>query len=147
MSILYPLLGGALIGLSASAFLLLYGRPSGISGMVAAALPFPPRAGEPSTITDDRGAGSVSFLVGLIVAGAVARLVWPQAFGAAVAPIGLVVVAGLLVGFGTRLGGGCTSGHGVCGISRFSKRSILATATFMAVAMLAVLLVGLLGVA
>lgn len=147
MSFVYPLLGGALIGVSASAFLLLYGRPSGISGMVAAVLPVPPRGGEPSTITDDRGAGSLSFILGLVAAGAIARLAWPQAFGAAVAPLGLVVIAGLLVGFGTRLGGGCTSGHGVCGISRFSKRSILATATFMAVAMLAVLLVGMLGVA
>jgi uncharacterized protein len=148
VSILYPLLGGALIGLSASAFLLLYGRPSGISGMVAAVLPVAARRGEPpSNITDDKGLGSLAFLLGLVATGAVARLVWPQAFGVAVAPLGLVLLAGVLVGFGTRLGGGCTSGHGVCGISRFSKRSILATMTFMAVAMLAVFVVRLLGVA
>ena len=144
MSIFYPLLGGALVGLSASAFLLLYGRPSGISGMVAAALPAPSKGGEPSTITDTKSSGSLFFLLGLLVA--VMRLVWPQAFGAAVAPLGLVVLSGLLVGFGTRLGGGCTSGHGVCGISRFSPRSILATLTFMGVAMAAVLVVKQLGV-
>ena len=81
------------------------------------------------------------FLAGLLGGGVVARVVAPEAFGAITTPLPLLALAGVLVGFGTRLGGGCTSGHGVCGISRGSLRSIAATGTFMVVAGLVVLVV------
>jgi len=142
---MWPLLGGVLIGLSASFFLLLYGRSAGVSGMVAAVLPGSNPGGETSAITEGRSGSALFFLAGLLVAGAVMRLVWPAAFGSTAASAGLVAASGLLVGFGTRLGGGCTSGHGVAGISRFSKRSIVATMTFMATAIVTVFVMRQLG--
>jgi uncharacterized membrane protein YedE/YeeE len=79
------------------------------------------------------------FVVGLVVAGLIVFLVSPSAFPAANSvPIGPAIVAGLLVGFGTRMGNGCTSGHGVCGISRLSTRSMITTAIFMVVAAITV---------
>jgi uncharacterized membrane protein YedE/YeeE len=133
--LLLPLLGGALIGLSASLLLLANGRVAGISGIVG------------SLLAPVRGdiAWRVSFLGGLLTGGLL--LVWrlPSAFAAPSAlSMGgavLLVVAGLLLGFGSRLGNGCTSGHGVCGISRGSRRSIVATLTFMATGVLTVFLV------
>ena len=119
-SFVAPLLGGALLGGSAGALLLAGGRVAGISGIVAGAI-----AG-----ARERG-WRVAFLAGLVVAGVVGGLLAPGAAGASPRPLGLVVVAGLLVGVGTRLGGGCTSGHGVCGLGRLSKRSLAATLTFM----------------
>jgi len=74
----------------------------------------------------------VMFLVGLLGAGVVMTFAMPESFAASPRTLPLVALAGLLVGVGTRLGNGCTSGHGVCGISRFSPRSIAATLTFMA---------------
>lgn len=113
--------GGLLIGLAAAALLLLNGRVAGISGILGGALRDP--AAE--------GGWRVAFLVGLPL-GAV--LVSAMSGGLAVAiaasPAALIV-AGLLVGFGTQLGSGCTSGHGVCGMARGSRRSIAATLTFM----------------
>lgn len=117
----FALGGGALIGLSASLMLMLNGRIAGISGIVGGLLQ--PQAGEVSW--------RAWFLAGLLVGGAALVAVRPELFGTAAVPSAVVVVAGLLVGFGTRLGSGCTSGHGVCGISRMSKRSLVATLTFM----------------
>jgi hypothetical protein len=116
------LLGGMLIGLSSSSVLILQGRVVGISGICGSLLR--PAPGE--------FAWRFSFVLGLLGVGLVGARFWPAAFSVAAAPsLPLVIVAGLLVGFGTRLGNGCTSGHGVCGISRLSPRSIAATLTFM----------------
>lgn len=117
------LVGGALIGLSASLLLLFHGRIAGISGILGQML----RANVP-----DR-AFRFAFLLGLLAAGLVARLLKPELLGAPVTGnMAMLAGAGLLVGYGTRLGGGCTSGHGVCGLSRLSVRSLVATLTFMA---------------
>ncbi len=116
------LAGGALIGLAAAMFVLLNGRIAGISGIVGGLLR--PKPGDVSW--------RLAFVIGLIAA--------PAAYGVfAVLPasridagVGLLIVAGLLVGVGTRYGAGCTSGHGVCGLSRLSARSLAATLLFMA---------------
>jgi uncharacterized membrane protein YedE/YeeE len=121
------LLGGALIGLSAALLVLVNGRIAGISGIVGGLLTPP--------VAD--WAWRVAFIVGLIAAPAIlgaAMTVDPITLDAST---GLLIVGGLLVGVGTRLGGGCTSGHGVCGVARLSPRSITATGTFLAVAILA----------
>ena len=117
-------LGGALIGVSAVMLMALNGRIAGISGIVGRLLP--PYAG-----ADPLGAACI--VLGLIAS----PLLYQAATGAPVVQTvsdqgGLMAVAGLLVGFGTSTGGGCTSGHGVCGIARLSPRSVLATAIFMA---------------
>ena len=124
--------GGLLIGTSAALLLVFNGRIAGISGIVGSTL---------GTRAEDRG-WRLSFLVGLLLTGIVAFRVVPEAFGSG-SPLStpLLVVAGLAVGFGTRLGSGCTSGHGVCGMSRMSTRSFVATGVFMAVAAVTVLLV------
>jgi uncharacterized membrane protein YedE/YeeE len=125
------LIGGLLIGLAAALLLLLNGRISGISGIVGGLV-----------IPKGSDAGwHAAFVAGLLV-GAFA---YALATGGAVpvtlqASLPVLVMAGLLVGFGTRLGSGCTSGHGVCGIARLSKRSIVATSVFVGVAMLTVFL-------
>jgi uncharacterized membrane protein YedE/YeeE len=122
------LAGGALIGLAASILLLFHGRVAGISGILGETLRGEGTRGE--------GAFRAAFLAGLVAAGVVLRIVYPAAFSAtgitSSLGLALVAVAGALVGYGTRLGNGCTSGHGVCGLSRFSKRSLVATLTFMA---------------
>ena len=125
------LLGGALIGLAASLLLLSNGRVAGISGIVGGLLG--------SERTEWRW--RAFFVAGLVLVGGVARAAFPDAIGAIATPLPVLAFAGLLVGFGTRLGGGCTSGHGVCGISRGAPRSFVATGTFMAVAGLVVLVV------
>jgi uncharacterized membrane protein YedE/YeeE len=122
------LLGGALIGVSASFLLVFSGRIAGISGILDGALT--------TREATEGGAWRLWFLGGLVLGSALLRLLRPEAFGASSMPMGLLLVAGLLVGFGTRLGNGCTSGHGVCGVSRLSARSLVATATFVGVAML-----------
>lgn len=116
------LAGGALIGLSAALLLWLNGRVAGISGIVAGLLP--PAAG--------RIGWRVAFLLGLLIGGGLYAL-WLGHVPPVRLDTGtpLLVLGGLLVGFGTRLGGGCTSGHGVCGVSRLSGRSIVATVVFM----------------
>lgn len=119
------LLGGVLIGGAATLLLWLNGRIAGISGIVAGVLM--PRNGEV--------AWRVAFLVGLIGAGAAYLWLVPGAYAPRQGfPPLLLVVAGLLVGFGTRMGNGCTSGHGVCGLGRLSLRSLAAVLTFMATA-------------
>lgn len=124
------LAGGALIGLAASLLLVANGRIAGISGVLGGLL---------SPVRGDvawRG----FFTVGLLGAGVVAALLSPEAIGASPRSLSLVALAGLLVGVGTRLGNGCTSGHGVCGISRLSPRSITATVSFIAAGIVAVAL-------
>ena len=121
------LAGGVLIGISAAGLLLANGRIAGISGILAGA------TGPRSKIWQ------WAFLLGLMVAGAAAAPLgraMPPALGQE--PLPLLVLAGLLVGFGTRLGNGCTSGHGVCGIARLNPRSLVATAVFMLTAGLTV---------
>jgi uncharacterized protein len=120
-TLLRAIAGGALIGVSASLLLLGLGRIAGISGIVAGV--FLPTRG-------DVGWRAL-FLLGLVLAGAVALLVAPEHIGTSPRPLIALALGGLLVGVGTRLGSGCTSGHGVCGISRLSQRSLVATATFM----------------
>jgi uncharacterized membrane protein YedE/YeeE len=119
------LVGGALIGLAASLAMLFHGKVAGISGLVANVI-------DPGA---QKGGFAPWFLAGLALAGVVARVVRPAALpGGALAPSTLAgaAVAGLLVGVGTRIGSGCTSGHGVCGLSRLSVRSLVATVTFIA---------------
>lgn len=115
------LTGGLLIGIAAAMFLLLNGKVAGISGIVGGLLR--PRLG-------DRG-WRVAFILGLIIAPLLYQLGGPLPAVKIDASTALLVVAGLLVGVGTRYGSGCTSGHGVCGLSRLSPRSMLATAVFM----------------
>ena len=126
------LLGGLLIGLAAAMLLLLNGRISGISGIVGGLL---------TPKSSDAG-WRVAFVAGLVL-GAFGYVL---ATGGAIpvrmqASLPILVAAGLLVGFGTRLGSGCTSGHGLCGIARLSKRSIVASAVFFGVAMITVFVV------
>lgn len=126
------LLGGALIGLSAVLLMWATGRIAGVSG-IAARL-FPP-------YEDRQFAGRLAFVAGLIAAPILVRLVTgglPAQTIAATTPV--LIVAGLLTGFGSVWGSGCTSGHGVCGLSRLSVRSLVATITFMATGMATVFL-------
>jgi uncharacterized membrane protein YedE/YeeE len=124
-------IGGALIGLSAVLLMLLNGRIAGVTGVFAGLI---------DPLGSDRG-WRLAFVVGLIAAPLTAVLAG-SANPAPHMPISLVtvIVAGLLVGFGTRLSNGCTSGHGVCGIARLSPRSITATVVFMAAAIVVVAL-------
>jgi uncharacterized membrane protein YedE/YeeE len=129
---LASLLGGALIGLAASALLALDGKVAGISGIVGGLLR--PARGD--------AGWRAAFVGGLLAGGVALRAVLPAAFTITIPqPPALLLAAGLLVGFGTRLGNGCTSGHGVCGLSRGSPRSLIATVTFMATGVLTVLVV------
>jgi hypothetical protein len=130
---LLALAGGALIGLSASLLLLCNGRIAGISGIAGGLLAYRSR---------QELAWRFTFLLGLVGGGFVLRAFWPQVLGAPTVPgAAWIVAAGLLVGFGARLSNGCTSGHGICGISRGAVRSIMATLTFMATGALTVFLV------
>jgi uncharacterized membrane protein YedE/YeeE len=124
-------IGGALIGLAAVLLMAFTGRIAGIAGITGGLI---------SPRTDDRG-WRLAFVAGLIAAPLAAALLghavaMPQMPGSFVT----IAVAGLLVGFGTRLGNGCTSGHGICGIARLSPRSIAATVVFMAMAIVVVAL-------
>ncbi|WP_048438520.1 YeeE/YedE family protein [Caenimonas sp. SL110] len=115
------LAGGALIGLAAAMFVLLNGRIAGISGVLGGLL---------KPVKGDIG-WRVAFMVGLVGAPLVYALVAALPVPRIDAGFGALVLAGLLVGVGTRYGAGCTSGHGVCGLSRLSPRSLVATAAFM----------------
>ncbi len=128
--------GGALIGASAALLLLANGRIAGISGILGGLLDglLGPAARD--------WAWRAAFLAGLLAGPALYRLAaghWPDIRVGASWP--MLIAAGLLVGFGTRLGSGCTSGHGVCGLARLSPRSFAAVATFMAAAIVTVFLV------
>ncbi|HYM71830.1 MAG TPA: YeeE/YedE family protein [Stellaceae bacterium] len=116
-------IGGVMIGLSAALLWLANGRIAGISGIVGSL--WTPRANDI--------AWRIAFIGGLIVAPVLYRMLGGALPKITIdAPWAIVVAAGLLVGFGTRLGSGCTSGHGVCGMARLSRRSLTATAIFMA---------------
>lgn len=118
------LIGGALIGLAAVAFMALLGRIAGVSGIVASLL------APPSPDTLWRGA----FVIGLIGGSAIVRAIGYGQVPMVSAAWPVLAIGGILVGIGTRIGGGCTSGHGVCGIARLSLRSVVATLMFMIVA-------------
>lgn len=128
---LAALAGGGLIGLSVAMLMLLNGRVGGISGIVAG-------------IGEDRGDvrfADIAFVIGLVLGPPLFALLsgaWPQM--RIVASVPVLVVAGLLVGFGTRLGSGCTSGHGVAGLARLSSRSFVAVLVFLASGMATVAL-------
>jgi uncharacterized membrane protein YedE/YeeE len=131
-TILQALLGGVLIGAAASGLLLVNGRLAGISS-IAGGLVSPPDAETPWRL---------SFFLGLLAGGALLLLAYPAAFPVGTPhPLGQIALAGLLVGLGTSLASGCTSGHGVCGLSRRSPRSLAATLTFMATGAATVFLV------
>jgi uncharacterized membrane protein YedE/YeeE len=129
------LIGGALIGLAASILLAATGRVAGISGIVGGLLL--------------RTRGDVLwralFVLGLLIAGLIGLWVAPDALSASPRGLLAVAAAGLLVGVGTKLGNGCTSGHGVCGLSRFSVRSLVATVTFISTGIIAVVVTRALG--
>lgn len=117
------LAGGAMIGLAASLFLLAHGRVAGVSGLFGGLL---------RRSADGPGI-RLGFVGGLLAGGLLLRLVYPAVFASTwSAPLSVALGAGVVVGFGTQLGNGCTSGHGVCGLSRLSLRSLVATVTFMA---------------
>jgi uncharacterized membrane protein YedE/YeeE len=120
------LLGGALIGLAATLLYAGIGRIAGISGILGNAIE--QREGR---------AWRLAFLLGLVAA-AGAWFAWSGAMPRTGFPLAWLLVAGVLVGFGTRLGSGCTSGHGICGLARLSKRSLVAVFVFMACGMAAV---------
>lgn len=128
--------GGILIGLAAALMLLGAGRIAGVSGITARAVGI-----SDSGISRD---GAWAFLVGLPL-GALVVSAMSGGVEAQFASIPFLVIAGLLVGIGTRMGSGCTSGHGVCGVSRLSQRSLVATATFMAAGIATVALMNALG--
>lgn len=125
------LLGGVLIGLAAAGFMLLNGRIAGISGILGELL---------------TGAGSdrtwrIAFLVGMLVAPLISWVLFSLPAIEINAGLPMIIVAGLLVGLGTRYGSGCTSGHGVCGLSRVSPRSLMATIAFMTAGFITVYLI------
>lgn len=128
-STLNSILGGAIIGVAVTLMLLFNGRVTGISGILASSLTRPGK----------EGFWRWMFLAGMIAGGFFMQQIQPDFFvnltGRSLAQ---VATAGLIVGFGTVMGSGCTSGHGICGISRFSVRSAIATATFMLFGFLAV---------
>tara|TARA_R110002096_G_scaffold257381_1_gene450824 strand:- start:154952 stop:155389 length:438 start_codon:yes stop_codon:yes gene_type:complete len=128
------LIGGGLIGLSAVLVMLFYGRIAGISGLLGRLLP-------PWVETSGNG-WRAAFIVGIIISPFIYRAVTGEQIDHVVSSDKLVMIAaGLFVGFGTGLGSGCTSGHGVCGISRLSIRSVIATATFIAFGILTVFVI------
>lgn len=124
LGLFWPLAGGLLIGTAAGLYLLLTGRIAGISGLAADAT---------GLGRGERSLG-LAFIAGLLL-GTAAAIAWvrqPEIVIEASTP--LLIISGLLVGFGTRWGGGCTSGHGVCGLARLSPRSLVATLSFIVVA-------------
>jgi len=125
-SFLLAVAGGALIGLSASLLLLTSGRIAGISGILGGMLKG----------AQDRD-WRLIFLFGFLIGGVALQITMPDVFAISTQrSLPIVGIAGFLVGFGVRMGNGCTSGHGVCGLTRFSKRSLVATISFMATGIL-----------
>ncbi len=117
--------GGVLIGLAAVLLMLAAGRIAGISGIISGLLPGSDKG------PDDTG-WRLAFVIGLISGPMLMRLLgWPLPDISIEASVPVIVAAGFLVGFGARTGSGCTSGHGVCGLARGSRRSLVATVTFM----------------
>lgn len=131
------LFGGVIIGIAVSLMLLWNGRVTGISGIINGTL---------SPLKGDTG-WRVLFIIGLLLGGLALKVLNPNVFsGNLETDTWTTVVAGLLVGFGTILGSGCTSGHGVCGISRMSVRSLVATIIFISAGVVAVVVFRRLGV-
>ena len=133
ISPLTALAGGALIGTAAAALLLLSGRIAGVSGMLASAIRIA-----------DQGAPwkqAAAFIIGLPLGAWLITSSVRAPDVAITSSVPVLIIAGLLVGFGTRMANGCTSGHGVCGVARLSGRSVVATAVFMATAILTVALI------
>ena len=124
------LAGGMVLGAASALLLLTHGRIAGVSGVVGSLV---------SSAGRDRS-WRMAFVGGLALSGVVAAFVAPHAIGASVRSLPWLALAGVLVGFGTQLGGGCTSGHGVCGIARLSARSLVAVVTFLATGALTALL-------
>ncbi len=129
------LLGGAMIGASASLLWVLNGRVAGVSGILGGLIG---QQGEERR-------WRALFVLGLVLGGGIAAGLVPGALPASPPALGVALAAGALVGVGTQLGSGCTSGHGVCGLSRLSVRSLVATVTFIATGALAVLVSRALG--
>lgn len=126
------LIGGSLIGISSLLMLLLLGRITGISGILTGIITWNKTDGLP---------WRAAFIGGLILGAVLYQIIFARPLPLQMQADGvMLVLAGLLVGMGTRLGSGCTSGHGVCGIARRSPRSIVSTVTFMAVAVITVYL-------
>jgi hypothetical protein len=122
--VLLPLIGGGIIGIAVSIMLFLNGRVTGVSGIVSGAL---------KRTSGDFG-WRIAFILGLIFGGVILNWFRPEVFTDDLnRSIPVLIIAGVLVGYGTLLGSGCTSGHGVCGISRLSPRSITSTAVFISV--------------
>ncbi len=127
------LLGGLLVGAASAAMLVLNGRIAGISGITGGVL----------RVSRGDMLWRALFVLGLVGGGALYHVFAPEAFTKTIdRSWGALVLAGLLVGFGTQMGNGCTSGHGICGLSRMSPRSLVAVLTFMAFAALTVFVVG-----
>jgi len=125
------LAGGLLMGIGCAALVLFNGRILGVSGLLGGALRFSADSG-----------WRWSFIGGMVAAGAATLLLYPPAFDLQVdRSVAATLVGGILVGAGTQLGSGCTSGHGICGIGRLSPRSMVATCTFMAAGAVAVVVV------
>lgn len=119
---LYSLIGGGLIGIAVTMMLLFNGRVTGISGIIASSLAKPA----------SDGLWRWMFIGGLIAGGFLIQTIRPDFFtNISSRSSAVILIAGLLVGYGTVMGSGCTSGHGVCGMSRLSVRSVIATLTFM----------------
>ena len=128
------LTGGLLIGLSVALFFILNGRMIGISGIASNFL-----------VSKNNRIENFLFLVGLILGPLIYNLISGKEINISISSsLILLIIGGAMVGFGTRLSSGCTSGHGISGISRFSLRSIIATITFMLVGILTVLITGIL---
>ena len=128
------LIGGLLIGLSVALFFILNGRMIGISGIASNLL-----------VSKNNRIDNFLFLIGLILGPLIYNLISGKEINISISSsLILLIIGGTLVGFGTRLSGGCTSGHGISGISRFSLRSIIATITFMLAGILTVLITGIL---
>ena len=124
-----PLIGGVIIGLAASLMLLLQGRIFGISGVLSGAI---------FSKGEDKK-WRIAAVAGLVIGSAFVNFLQPEYFNYEVkGDLWMMVLAGVLVGFGSRLGSGCTSGHGICGIPRLSYRSLTAVLTFMATGILTV---------
>ncbi len=114
--------GGLLIGISATLLLLFNGRIAGISGILGGLI----------TTSGSERFWRLAFVLGIVIGAFAFHLIWPSFYQPrANFPIWLLALGGFLVGFGTRMGNGCTSGHAICGIARFSVRSVVATLTFM----------------
>lgn len=133
-----PLFGGMLVGFSAGMLWLFYGKVLGVSGILGSLVD------QVADTLQGRGKWSAAvmkapLIAGLLAGGFLLPFVWPRGLeGTQTSSLMEIAVAGILVGYGTRLGSGCTSGHGICGIARFSKRSVVATVTFMITGALAV---------